>query len=87
MDIYLSHLSVFMSISLYMAFFKQFPSVTLTYLFICQLIDGSIDVDRHSYIDVEVIIYVGNAMNKNQLSEYFTIGSCYLHCIKILYCF
>ena len=77
----------FSNLYLNVVFFKQFPSINLTYVFICPLIDGSIDIDRYFYIDAKVIIYAGNAMNKANFQNISQLDLAHLHYIKLLYCF
>ena len=61
----------------------------MTYLFICPLIDGSIDIYRYFYIDAKVIIYIyaGNAMNKANFKNISRLDLVHLHYIKLLYRF
>lgn len=63
------------------------PSINVTHLFICPLIDGSIDVDRYFYIDAKFIIYAGNAMNKANFQNISQLDLAHLPSIMLLYPF
>lgn len=65
-------------------FFKWFLSICYSDISVCQMIDGSIDIDSSRYMDTQSFKYAGNVINKNHLLNTSQLDLSHLYHMKIL---